>query len=60
MSTDNSYIHDLIPKSLKLNIKEEFEIYKPHKTNLTEIINDQTNFQANIIFASTLHINPRQ
>lgn len=53
---ENMGILESIPKSLKLNVglKEAFEIYKTHQTNPAEILNDQTSFQANTIFESTI------
>lgn len=57
------YYLEFIPKNLKLNVNEEFEIYyrpKTHKTNPAQVLNDQTSLQANIIFDCAIHINPRQ
>lgn len=40
---------EFIPQRLKFYIKEEFEIYKSQKTSPTDLRNDQTFFQANIL-----------
>lgn len=40
-------------KSLKLNVKEVFQLYETRKT---EILNDQTSIHKNQIFDSTVHI----
>lgn len=45
MQEKNIEILDSIPKILKLNVKEKFEIFKTHKTNRTKNLNDQTSFQ---------------
>lgn len=46
---ENLDVLEFIPQSLKLYIKEEFEIYKSQKTSPTDLLNDQTFFQANIL-----------
>lgn len=43
-----------------MEIIEDFETYKTQKTNLTEILNDQTSSHANIIFDSAINLNLRQ
>lgn len=51
---ENIEIPELIPKSLKCKRRTQ-DINKTHTTNPTEILNDQTSFQANVIFVSVTH-----
>lgn len=48
------------PKILQLNVKDEFETYISQETSSTKILNDQTFFQANVVFDTAIHVNSRQ
>lgn len=48
---ENMEILPFISKILKLHVKEEYEIYK----NPSDLMNDQTYFQADIIFFKSKH-----
>lgn len=52
---DLEIIH-LAPKSKKLDIIEQFHIYKNIKENPTKILNDKINFQANIVFDTIINL----